>query len=179
MKKLIVLLVLCLMLAACENAPAAPPQTDPTAPTQASQTPTQETTASTQAPTEETQPAVTGGQPMELVGSWQRTHSEVEGDRNKNTKATITITGDTENSLVITYKDQEFPDDSFKNKALTCKQGALYPDCGNDQWFADVASTGSYSYSLTLLPDGALLLQCGFDFDGQLMVSYQWFARSE
>lgn len=186
MKKLILLFAVCLMLAACENAPAAPLQTDPAVPTQTSQTssqaetaPTQETTAPTQAPTEETGAAVTGTQPMALVGSWQRTHSEVEGDRNKNTKATITITGDTEQSLVITYKDKEFPDDNFKNKALTCKQGALYPDCGNDQWFADVASTGSYSYSLTLLPDGALLLQCGFDFDGQTMVSYQWFARSE
>lgn len=171
MKKLIVMLIVCLMLAACEKAPAAP--------TQATAAPTQATTAPTQAPTEATEPTVAGVQPMELVGSWQRTYSEVEGDRNKNTKATVTIAGDTEESLVITYKDKEFPDDNFKNKAITCKQGALYPDCGNDDWYADVAATGKYSYSLTLLPDGSLLLQCGFDYDGQPMVSYQWFARSE
>lgn len=122
---------------------------------------------------------VTGPQPAQLAGTWQRTHTEVEGDRNKNTKATITITGDTADSLVITYKDKEFPDDNFKDKKLTVKEGELYYDCENGSWYAEVASTGKYGYCLTLLPDGSLLLQCSFEFDGYPMVGYQWFAKSE
>ena len=116
---------------------------------------------------------------MELTGSWRRMYSEVEGDRNENTRATITITGDSEDSLVITYQDQDFPDDNFTEKALTIQEGEIYPGCSNDSWFADVAPTGMYTYSLTLLEDGTLLLQCGFEFDGIPMVSYQWFGRSE
>lgn len=181
MKQIAWILIACLLLtgiAGCadtnvpEKTPAAT-QTPTSAPTEAT------AAATTEATTAVTEPAATGVQPGELAGVWQRTHTEVEGDRNKNTKATLTITGDTEQSLRITYKDKEFPDTNFKDKALTVKQGALYPDCGNDRWFADVAPTGKYSYSLTLLEDGTLLLRCSFDFDGQPMVSYQWFARSK
>lgn len=134
------------------------------------------TVAPTEAPTE---PPVTGPQPMDLVGTWKRTHTEVEGDKNKNTKATLTISGKSADKLTATYKDKEFPSDNFKSKALTVKEGALYADCDNSQWFADVAGTGKYQYSLTLLTDGTLLMQCYFEIDGAPMVSTQWFARSE
>lgn len=142
------------------------------------------TVAPTEAPTEAptvapTEPPVTGPQPMDLVGTWKRTHTEVEGDKNKNTKATLTISGKSADKLTATYKDKEFPSDNFKSKALTVKEGALYADCDNSQWFAAVAGTGKYQYSLTLLTDGTLLMQCYFEVDGAPMVSTQWFARSE
>lgn len=202
MKKIALILILCLLLtgvAGCaEPTPPAtspsdgettnqPQNPDPTeqTPTLTDPDPTEQTpaatdpdpTEATEAPTEVTAPA--GPQPMDLAGTWKRTHTEVEGDRNENTKATITITGASEDSLVITYKDAEFPDDNFKSKALTIEAGELYPDCGNDVWVARVASTGKYSYTMTLLEDGTLLVQCSFEFDGMPMVSYQWFVRSE
>ncbi len=139
------------------------------------------TDAATEAPTEAateaiTEPAAVVPQVADLVGTWQRTYTEVEGDRNENNRATLTIT---EGEMAVTYKDREFPDTNFKNKPLTVKEGELYLGCDNGSWYAEVAPTGRDSYCLTLLTDGSLLLQCGFDFDGQPMVSYQWVARSE
>ena len=148
----------------------APTEAPTVAPTEAP------TVAPTEAPTE---PPVTGPQPMDLVGTWKRTHTEVEGDKNKNTKATLTISGKSADKLTATYKDKEFPSDNFKNKALTVKDGELYSGCGNSKWFAEMAGTGKYQYSLTLLEDGTLLMQCYFEIDGAPMVSTQWFARSE
>ena len=163
-------IILLLGLCACTQAPT------PTDPSDA--TPAQTTETPTETPTEApTQPA--GPQVTDMVGAWQRTFTEVEGDRTENTKATITIEGASRDTLTITYKDKEFPDDNFKEKALTVKEGEIYPDCGNDSWYAQVASTGKVAYFVTLLEDGTLMLQCSFDFDGQPMVSYQWFARSE
>lgn len=175
MKKLCIFLILCLLLtclAACEEVTPTEPQT----PVQSTEPPTEPPTdAPTEAPT--TEPPVTGPQPMELVGSWQRAYTEVEGDRNENTRATITISGDSETGLIITYKDQDFPDDNFTDKAMTLQSGELYPTCGNSQWYLQADPVDNYTYCLTLLEDGTLLLQCGFDYDGMPMVSYQWFTR--
>lgn len=168
---LFLVIIMLLTLCACH---AAPPSviadTTTVAPTE---TPTAAPTQVTQAPIEPSAPAL---QPMDLVGSWQRVYSEIEGDRVDNTNATITIAGDAEDRLTITYHDKEFPDTDFREKALRIRPSELYTDCGND-WVADVADTGKDAYSLTLLEDGTLVLQCGFDYDGQPMVSYQWFAH--
>lgn len=198
MKKIALILAVCLLLsvfAACTGAknPGQTPESQPSSSQNGTTNNTPDTPEDTGNDTPDTpdntgsetpdnttdETPVTGPQPAQLAGTWQRTHTEVEGDRSKNTKATITITGDTADSLVITYKDKEFPDDNFKDKKLTVKEGELYADCGNDSWYAEVASTGKYGYCLTLLPDGGLLLQCSFEFDGYPMVSYQWFAKSE
>lgn len=186
MKKIALFLTLGLLLsltAGCSLLKPMPATPDPapsvtTTPETTAETTEVPTEAPTQAPTEAPTTVPSGPQPMDLVGSWQRTHTEVEGDRNKNTKATITVSGDSETSLTITYKDKEFSDSNFKNKSLTIQEGELYTGCGNDLWYADVSSTGKESYSLTLLEDGTLMLQCTFDFDGMPMVSTQWFARS-
>ena len=182
MKKLALLLAVCLLLtvfAGCDGAQT-PAGTEATTEPSTAATTQATTEATTEATTQATtQPVIAGPQVMDLVGNWQRTHTEVEGDRNQNTNATITITGVGEDGLTVTYQDTEFPNDNFSDKALTIKEGEIYSDCGNAVWFADVASTGKYSYSLTLLEDGTLLLQTGFDYDGLPMVSYQWFARSE
>ena len=180
MKMLALILAGCLLLSLCVGCEQKTPAETkaPITTTALMQTPTEAPTEEpTEAPTEApTEPPVVGPQPTDLVGTWQRTHTEVEGDRNANTKATLTVT---EGEMTVTYKDKEFPDDNFKNKALTVKEGELYPDCGNDSWYAEVSSTGKYQYCLTLLPDGTLLMHCGFEIDGMPMVSYQWFARAE
>ena len=176
MKKLVLLLTLCLAfscLAACQQNPM--PVTTEATTEAATEDTTEVTTEATTIAT--TQSLLTGPQFLDLVGTWQRTHTEVEGDRNPNKNATITITG--EENLVITYTDLEFPDSNFTQKALTFQEGTLYTECGNDNWYAQVDPVGVYRYRLTLLDDGALLLQCRFDFDGHPMVSYQWFVRSQ
>ena len=91
-------IILLLGLCACTQAPA------PTDPSDA--TPAQTTETPTETPTEApTQPA--GPQVTDMVGAWQRTFTEVEGDRTENTKATITIEGASRDILTITYKDKE------------------------------------------------------------------------
>ena len=180
MKKLTILFVLAItlfMLAGCgDTAPV--PTVEPTAvPTE---TPTQ---ASTEAPTEIpvevteeiTQPEIPA---MDLVGVWQRTHTEAEGDRMQNNNATVTISGTDADSLAFSFEDWETPNFNAEEAALQICQGQLFTDCGNDTWYAEAAS-GSYSYCVTILEDNTLLLQLTFDFDGQPMVSTQWFARSK
>lgn len=182
MKKIALLFILCLAccLAACGE--TEPVQTPPatTAPTTAPATAptTVPTTAPTTVPTAvATEAPVTVPQIMDLVGSWQRASTEAEGDRVTNTNATVVISGDTEDSLTVTYTDTEFPDTNFSKEALTVKNGELYPDCGNDSWYLETAAIDKFTYCLTLLEDGTLLIQCNFSFDGMSMSSYQWFSR--
>lgn len=187
MKKIALILTAALlltMLAACgEQAPAktdTPTTTQPATTPETTEAPTQAPTeAPTQAPTEATEvEPMTDIDPMGLVGTWKRTHAEIEGDKTKNTKGTITVAGPDAGSLIFTFKDQESSNFNAKEKALTVEAGALYDDCGNDIWYAK-AESGSNTYEMTLLDDNTLLLQLFFDFDGQPMVSTQWFARSE
>ena len=118
-----------------------------------------------------------GPSATDLVGSWQMTHSEVEGDKTENDSATLAISGDGIDSLTFSYTDSAFPNANAENLALTVKEGALFTDCGNNSWYAEVMSTGIYSYAITLLEDDTAVLQVSFDFDGQPMASTQWFAR--
>ena len=189
MKKIALLMAAALLLtllAACSE--QAPAQTDAPATTQAATAP--ETTAEptqaptiapteapTVAPTEEGEPMI-DIDPMGLVGQWTRTHAEVEGDKTANTKGSITIAGADSGSLTFTFQDKESSNFNAKEKSLELEAGALYEDCGNDMWYA-TAKSGQNTYQVTLLDDSTLLLQLTFDFDGMPMVSTQWFARNE
>lgn len=142
--------------------------------------PVEETTQPTEpetAPT--TEPAVTGIDPMDLVGQWERTLIEVEGYLEDNTDAVITIAGDSPDALTISFQDLMFPDESFSDKALVMDLREMFVDCGNDQWVMDVDYIGPYDteYTVTLLEDGRLLKQNYFLIDGAPMVSYEVFAK--
>ena len=184
MKKIALLLaatLLLILLAACGV--QTPAEADiPTATTQASTTPetsTVPTEISTEAPTEVTEKEpMTDIDPIGLVGTWQRTHAEVEGDKSQNTKGAITIAGPDSGSLTFTFKDQESSNFNAEEKYLEIEAGQLFADCGNDIWYAKTTD-GKNIYALTMLDDNTLLLQLTFDFDGQPMVSTQWFARSK
>ena len=131
-------------------------------------------------PTEATIPQgepMTDLDPMGLVGTWQRTHTEVEGDKNKNTHGSITVSGADSGSLKLTFRDKESPNFDTEGKSLEILAGELFAQCGNDIWYGE-ATDGSNTYAITLLDDNTLLLQLTFDFDGQPMVSTQWFIRS-
>lgn len=121
--------------------------------------------------------------PLDMIGTWDRAWSEVEGDRTEYPKGTCTVVikGDSKESLVISYADKEFPDNNYENKSLTIKKGVLYYDCGNDLWHAEVDRSASTitEYNITLLEDGTLLLQNLFYIDGAPMVSYECFVRAE
>ena len=179
MKKIALILVVALALtlfAGCGT--QTPAQND--APTLSADT-TPETTAAptevpTVAPTE--QEPMSDIDPMSLVGEWKRTHAEVEGNKNPNTQGSLTIAGADSGSLTITFKDKETPNFDTKNAALEIKAGQLFADCGNDIWYAE-ATSGKNTYALTMLDDDTILLQLTFDFDGQPMVSTQWFTRSK
>ena len=124
-----------------------------------------------------------GGAPIEMVGSWERTWTEVEDDRVKSTPGvcTIEITSDGTGFFWISYKDKEFPEDNYTDRELLVSTGELYPDCGNNQWFAEAytAEATRIKQTVTLLEDDTLLMQCSWEMDGMPMVSTQWFARSK
>ena len=170
MKKLTIMLALVMgltILAGCAEQMSV--DTQPTIP--------EMTTAPTEAPTQVTeQEPLTDMDPMGLVGQWQRTHTEMEGDKVPNNQATIVISGADAGSLVFTFTDKESSNFDANEKPLQIIAGELYAGCGNDVWYAETA--GSNTYAVTMLDDNTLLLQLTFDFDGQPMVSTQWFARN-
>ena len=123
-----------------------------------------------------------GGVPEEMVGSWDLVGIEVEGDRMESEPGcwTVEITMDDDGAFRISYTDKNFPEDSFSDRELILTYGELYPDCGNNQWIAEVqAADGEMiRYAVTLLEDGTLLMQYGWETDGMPMVSHGWYRRA-
>ena len=122
-----------------------------------------------------------GGAPIEMVGTWELAWTEVEGDRNEAAPGgcTVEITTDGMGFFWISYSDRNYPDDNFSDAELLVSSGELYPDCGNNQWFAEVygVSDELIHYAVTLLDDGTLLMQYSWEMDGMPMVSYGWYKK--
>ena len=162
MKKLIfVLLALMLLLCACGSDGEQPPAT--------------------------TQATVSLGtsvyEPRDMVGTWTMTGEglEVETDPVSAGRGTLVITGSTAMDMTATYTDIEVPEDNFSDKQLLVWAGALYPDCSNSAWAADVDYVGvdDTTFALTLLDDGTLMMQVSFQLDGSPVVSYRAFTRAQ
>ncbi len=121
-------------------------------------------------------------EPIAMVGEWERTRTMVEGYEEDSAPGAckITIKGDSEDNLSITYTSKEFPDNNYKNKALIIADGELYYKCGNDCWTADVDYIGNFdtTFALTLTEDDTLILQNYFLIDGAPAVSYEFFKRA-
>jgi hypothetical protein len=119
----------------------------------------------------------------QLIGTWELGWTEVEGDRDHDRAgmATITVTGDPEGTMYISYEDEGYPSDYFTQRKLDIRPGAIYDGCGNDSWYADVDHVGSYgtTYRVTVLDDGTLMMQRFWYQDGYPMVGYSWFTRVE
>ena len=117
-----------------------------------------------------------------LVGTWELGWTQVEDDWNYDRagQATITITGDPEGILYISYTDKEFPDTNFTDRELYVEPGEIYFGCGNDKWFASVDHIGPYgtTYKVTVLDNGTLMMQQFWYMDNCPMVSYAWFTRA-
>lgn len=122
-----------------------------------------------------------GGAPIEMVGTWELTWTEVEGDRVESAPGgcTVEITTDGMGFFWLSYSDKNYPDDNFSDRELLISTGELYSDCGNNQWFAEVygASDDLIHYAVTLLDDGTLLVQYSWEMDGMPMVSYGWYQK--
>ena len=122
-----------------------------------------------------------GGAPIEMVGTWEMAWTEVEGDRNEAAPGacTVEITTDGMGFFWLSYTDSNYPDDNFSDRELLVSPGELYPDCGNNQWFAEVygASDERIHYAVTLLDDGTLLMQYSWEMDGMPWVSYGWYQK--
>lgn len=119
----------------------------------------------------------------ELVGTWERVWTEVEGDRNKTPAGVcrIVIENNSDGNFVISYTDNEFPESNYQSKPLNVVEGELYYNCGNPDWYAEVDYIGRFdtTFCLTVLNDGTLLLQNYFLIDGAPMVSYECFVRAD
>lgn len=116
-----------------------------------------------------------------LIGTWELGWTEVEGyrDYDRAGMAIITVTGDPEDTLYISYEDEGYPSDYFTERKLDIRPGAIYDGCGNDSWYADVDHLGPYgtTYRVTVLDDGILMMQQFWYQDGYPMVGYSWFRR--
>ena len=123
-----------------------------------------------------------GGVPEEMVGRWDLTWIETEGDRVESQPGcwTVEITTDADGAFRISYTDRNFPEDSFSDRELILTHGELYPDCGNNQWIGEVPATDGevIHYAVTLLEDGTLLMQYSWEADGMPMVSHGWYRRA-
>ena len=122
--------------------------------------------------------------PMDMVGSWERYLTEFEGYEEETApgECTIVITGDSEDSLYISYSDRSSPQSDYANKALILEKGEIYMGCGNSEWYADVDYASEIyieeiTFCITLLENGDLMLQNFWYLDGAPTVSYEWFRR--
>jgi len=117
----------------------------------------------------------------DLVGTWELSWTEVEGDRNEAVPGvcTIEITPDDTGFFRFTYSNRDFPEENIRDRELIVVPGELYPGCSNTQWIAEVVeeSGDADHYSLTLLEDGMLLLQTYWEMDGMPWVNYGWYTR--
>lgn len=119
-------------------------------------------------------------QPDDLVGSWQRTATEVEGDRQTSEPGacTIQITGSEATQLVISYTEKGSPDWSYSDVWLyimPSEDGGLVEQC---TWKAMVNNTSfETNRDIYLMPDDTLVLLNTFYVDGAPMVSYEFFER--
>ena len=123
---------------------------------------------------------LTGGVPTEMEGVWELTWVEVEGDRIETAPGVRTLEITTDGtSFWLSYWDKDFPEDNFTDKELMDSPGELYPDCGNNQWIAEVSAESHelIHYTVSLLDDGTLLMQHSWEMDGMPMVSYAWYRR--
>lgn len=120
-------------------------------------------------------------EPLSMVGTWELGWTEVEDDINGAEPGSqiIEITTDYEGHYQISYINNENPDWSYYDQELEIVYDELYPDCGNNQWFATVnyIGFGGTAYSLTLLPDGTLLTRNYWESEGFRMVSHGWYTR--
>lgn len=119
--------------------------------------------------------------PVEMVGMWELTWTEIEGDRTEAEPVDqiIEITLDDAGLFWIDYTNNGFPQKSYYGKELVVFPFEIYSGCGNDQWSATVNYTGANGteYTLTVLEDDTLLLQYYWEVDGAPMVSYGWYRR--
>lgn len=117
----------------------------------------------------------------ELIGTWELSWTEVEGDRNEAESGvcTIKITPDETGFYRFTLVNRDFPEENIQDRELLVVPCELYPGCGNDQWIGEVteASGDNVQYTLTLLEDGTLLVQTYWEMDGIPMVSYGWYQK--
>ena len=125
-----------------------------------------------------------GAEPVDMVGTWELAWTEVEGywEELNDSTTTLVVSGGSEEDLAITYTDGEFPDENFRDKALTVVDEEMYYECGNDRWLANVDYVDDYgtSFAVTLLDDGTLLMQMHWEMDdGIPMVAYRGFRKSE
>lgn len=120
-------------------------------------------------------------EPIDMVGTWELTWTEVEGDRNRAEpgQEILEITTDYKGSYRISCTNNEFPEWSYDDKELVVFPFALYSSCENDQWEATVnyQGNGGTGYELTLLPDGTLVLLTSWEMDGAPMISFSWYSR--
>lgn len=119
----------------------------------------------------------------QLIGTWELAWTEVEGyqDYDRAGMATITVTGDPEGTMYISYEDEDRPDFCFTQRKLNVKPGEIYSGCGNDEWNAAVEHRGPYdtTYRVTVLDDGTLMMQRFWYQDGYPVVGYSWFTRAQ
>ena len=122
-----------------------------------------------------------GGNYLDVVGTWELTCTEVEGDWVEAApgSCTVEITTDDNGFCWISYSDDNYPDGNFSSRELRLSHGELYAGCGNNLWFAEVcaASNEPIHYAVTLLDDETLLMQYCWEMDGIPNVSYGWYKR--
>jgi len=122
-----------------------------------------------------------GGAYMDMAGEWELAWTEVEGDRVPSApgRCIVEISVYDMEFYRISYTDRDFPKENFTGRELLISPGELYPDCGNNQWIAEVTAPSDerVRHTVTLLADGTLLMQHSWEMDGQPWVSYAGFRR--
>lgn len=122
-----------------------------------------------------------GAQPMDLIGTWERTQTEVDGytEESPAGEVMIRITGTTESDLRIDYEDTQSAYRSFDDRAIFIMPDEDFMGVGEVEWIGQINFTGESandSYMLALV-DGELIMRHIFTVDGTPCASYETFRR--
>lgn len=124
---------------------------------------------------------LTGGAPMDMAGTWERTWTETEGDRVESAPGGCILRIETDGMgfFWASYTDRDFPDENFTDREMLIVTGELYPGCSNNQWLALIYADGDelIHHAVTVLDDGTLLMQDSWEMDGMPMVSYGCYRK--
>lgn len=118
--------------------------------------------------------------PLDLIGTWERTQTEVDGDvvETPAGQVILQITGSNEADLRAAYRDAEFPDDNYSDKALYILTDGDTMGFGHVEWIAQLDHTGRFGQEFALaIVDDALVIRSYFTVDGAPGVSYATFRK--
>ena len=118
--------------------------------------------------------------PEDMVGIWERTHTEVEGDKQETPagECTLWVTR-TEAGFCLDYTDKNYPNYDLNALPMTLQTPNDWSCFSGCDWVCVTEETEGITRYVAMTKPNVLLLVNYFTVDGAPAISYEWFARGK